>query len=41
MDHLKSAAWFWKRERRGDGANGAWHWIEPRGDDHAALARWK
>ena len=41
MDHLKSAAWFWKRERRGDGANGAWHWIEPRGQDHSDLARWK
>lgn len=40
MDHLKSAAWFWKRERRGEGADGAWHWIEPRSDDHAALARW-
>ena len=40
MDHLKSAAWFWKRERRGDGSDGAWHWIEPRRDDHAALARW-
>ena len=36
MDHLKSAAWFWKRERRTDG----WHWIQPRADDHAALARW-
>jgi molybdopterin synthase catalytic subunit len=36
MDHLKSAAWFWKRERRG----GAWHWIEPRAQDHADLARW-
>ena len=36
MDHLKSAAWFWKREQRADG----WHWIEPRPDDHAALARW-
>lgn len=36
MDHLKCASWFWKRERRGDG----WHWIEPRADDHAALARW-
>lgn len=36
MDHLKSAAWFWKRERRVDG----WHWIEPRPEDHAALARW-
>lgn len=37
MDHLKSAAWFWKREKRADG----WHWIEPRADDHAALARWR
>ncbi|MGB3712652.1 MAG: molybdenum cofactor biosynthesis protein MoaE [Erythrobacter sp.] len=36
MDHLKSAAWFWKRERRG----GTWHWIEPRPQDHADLARW-
>jgi molybdopterin synthase catalytic subunit len=36
MDHLKSAAWFWKREKRGDG----WHWIEPRGEDHADRARW-
>ena len=40
MDHLKSAAWFWKRERRGDHSDGGWHWIEPRDDDHAALARW-
>ena len=37
MDHLKSAAWFWKRELRADG----WHWIEPRGEDYADLARWK
>ena len=37
MDHLKSAAWFWKREKRADG----WHWIEPRGQDHADLDRWK
>ncbi len=36
MDHLKSAAWFWKRERRSDG----WHWIEPRAQDHADLKRW-
>ena len=36
MDHLKSDAWFWKREKRGDG----WHWIEPRPEDHADLARW-
>lgn len=37
MDHLKSAAWFWKRELRGE----AWRWIEPRPEDHAALARWR
>ena len=36
MDHLKSAAWFWKREKRADG----WRWIEPRADDYADLARW-
>lgn len=36
MDHLKSDAWFWKRELRADG----WHWIEPRHADHADLARW-
>ena len=36
MDHLKSAAWFWKREKR----SGNWHWIEPRGQDHRDLARW-
>ena len=36
MDHLKSDAWFWKREKRADG----WHWIEPRQQDHADLARW-
>ena len=36
MDHLKSESWFWKRERRG----GEWHWIEPRADDYAGLARW-
>jgi molybdopterin synthase catalytic subunit len=36
MDHLKSAAWFWKRELRG----GKWRWIEPRPEDHADLARW-
>lgn len=37
MDHLKAASWFWKRERRADG----WHWIEPRPEDYAALARWR
>ena len=36
MDHLKSDAWFWKREKRG----GEWHWIDPRPEDHADLARW-
>jgi molybdopterin synthase catalytic subunit len=36
MDHLKSAAWFWKRERRA----GQWHWIEPRAADYADRARW-
>lgn len=36
MDHLKCAAWFWKREKRADG----WHWISPRDEDRAALARW-
>jgi molybdopterin synthase catalytic subunit len=36
MDHLKSDAWFWKREKRADG----WHWIEPRARDHADLKRW-
>ena len=37
MDHLKAAAWFWKREKR----DGEWQWIEPRSDDYADLARWK
>ena len=36
MDHLKSDAWFWKREKRADG----WHWIEPRAQDHSDIARW-
>jgi molybdopterin synthase catalytic subunit len=36
MDHLKSDAWFWKREKRG----GEWSWIEPRPEDHADLRRW-
>ncbi len=36
MDHLKSESWFWKRELRG----GQWHWIEPRTEDYADLARW-
>lgn len=37
MDHLKCAAWLWKREQRADG----WHWIAPRDADHAALSRWQ
>ena len=36
MDHLKSDAWFWKREKRA----GEWHWVEPRAEDHTDLARW-
>ena len=36
MDHLKSRAWFWKRELTAQG----WRWIEPREEDHADLARW-
>ncbi len=36
MDHLKSRAWFWKREKRA----GEWHWIETRAEDYADLARW-
>lgn len=40
MDHLKSAAWFWKRERRVTANGSEWHWIEPRAEDHADLVRW-
>lgn len=36
MDHLKSTAFFWKRERRG----GTWHWIEPRDQDGRDVSRW-
>lgn len=36
MDHLKSDAWFWKREKRA----GRWRWIDPRPEDHADLKRW-
>jgi molybdopterin synthase catalytic subunit len=36
MDHLKSDAWFWKREKRG----GQWRWVDPRPEDHADLERW-
>ncbi|XUU59575.1 molybdenum cofactor biosynthesis protein MoaE [Erythrobacter sp. HA6-11] len=37
MDHLKSAAWFWKREKQ----DGRWHWIEPRSEDYDDLKRWE
>ena len=37
MDHLKSEAWFWKRERTVAG----WRWVEPRGEDYADKARWE
>lgn len=37
MDHLKSDAWFWKREKAG----GHWRWVEPRDVDFADLARWQ
>lgn len=40
MDHLKSAAWLWKRERRPSKDADGWHWIEPRENDRADLARW-
>ena len=36
MDHLKSEAWFWKRERTAAG----WRWVEPRGADYSDTARW-
>nr|WP_202389887.1 molybdenum cofactor biosynthesis protein MoaE [Parapontixanthobacter aurantiacus] len=36
MDHLKSASWLWKREKRG----GTWEWIEPRAEDRLDLSRW-
>ncbi len=37
MDHLKGESWFWKREKAG----GEWHWVEPRQQDFADLARWQ
>lgn len=36
IDRLKTQAPFWKRETHGRQA----HWVEQRGDDHAAAARW-
>ena len=37
MDHLKSEAWFWKRERTAAG----WRWVEPRQADYADRNRWE
>ena len=37
MDHLKSEAWLWKRERTAAG----WRWVEPRPQDHADRQRWQ
>ena len=37
IDRLKTDAPFWKRETRG----GAARWVEARGDDVAAAARWR
>ena len=37
MDYLKTRAPFWKRELRASGE----HWVEPRGSDDDAAARWK
>jgi molybdopterin synthase catalytic subunit len=37
MDYLKMRAPFWKRELRASGE----HWVEARGSDDEAAARWK
>ena len=37
IDRLKTDAPFWKRETRGEDAR----WVEPRGSDDAAAARWE
>jgi molybdopterin synthase catalytic subunit len=37
MDYLKSSAPFWKKERFADGTE---RWVDARGDDDDALARW-
>ena len=37
MDYLKARAPFWKRELRASGE----HWVEARGSDNEAAARWK
>lgn len=36
IDRLKTDAPFWKKETRGEDAS----WVEPRGSDDAAAARW-
>jgi molybdopterin synthase catalytic subunit len=38
MDYLKTRAPFWKREHLTDGTRG--EWVEARGDDDTAAARW-
>jgi molybdopterin synthase catalytic subunit len=37
MDYLKTRAPFWKRELRASGE----HWVEARGSDDDAAARWR
>ncbi len=37
IDRLKTEAPFWKKETRGEQTS----WVEPRGSDDAAAARWK
>ena len=37
IDRLKTEAPFWKRETRGETGT----WVEPRGSDDAAAARWR
>jgi molybdopterin synthase catalytic subunit len=39
MDYLKTRAPFWKREHLKDGTVGAW--VEARGEDDKAAARWR
>jgi len=37
MDYLKSEAPFWKKQKTSDDS----HWVESRGSDAEAIARWK
>ena len=39
MDYLKTRAPFWKREHLQDGTIGPW--VDAKGEDEAAAARWK